>query len=183
MGYQDLTQKDTHTLKKWIVLLLVISCITTISLYVSYSPNDHKQLRTAAELDSLIQVNFDRFNITENQFRTHTVEIDSLNRRKIFFVRVPPGFSKTEWHYELHKLVHPYGVSTPARVIFPEQDMRIFLAHNFNIVRTIEMRTDTSLAGQTGSDGRYLYTDTINLFSHMYIQQSNQIEPFITGYK
>lgn len=157
MGYQDLSKKDTHSLKKWIVFLLVISCIITIFLYLSYSQVDHKQLRRVAELDSLIQVNFDRFNISRNQFRTHTIEIDSLYRRKIFLVNVPPGFSKTEWHYKLDKLVRPYGISTPAKVIFPEQNMRIYLVHNFNIVRTVDLRTDTSLVNQTDIGHRVLF--------------------------
>jgi len=148
MGYQDLPPRDTLTLKKWIVFLLVLSCGTTLFLYISYSPDNQKQLKTAAQLDSLIQVNFDRFNIHSSQFRIHTIPIDPLNQRKIFYVRVPPDLSKTRWHYELDKLVRPYGVSTPARVIFPEQKMQIYLAYNFNIVRTIELRTDTSLANQ-----------------------------------
>jgi len=73
MGYQDLPTRDTLTLKKWIVLLLVLSCVTTLFLFISYSPDSQKQLKSAAQLDSLIQVNFDRFNINASQFRTHTI--------------------------------------------------------------------------------------------------------------
>ncbi len=136
---------NQNKLKTWIVILLAVSCITALVLYFSYSPPEHKRFQSSAELDSLITLNFDRFNISDNQIRVRTVEIDTATIRKVYSVRVPPGFSKTQWHYELDKMLRPYRSSTPARVIFPERHLRIHITYGPNIVRTIQMQTDPSL--------------------------------------
>jgi hypothetical protein len=157
---------NRHQLKKWVTSLLTISCITSVFLFFSYSPEDQKRFRTATEIDSLITHNFNRFNINNSQVRSFTVNIDSIRLRRIFNVRVPPGFSKTQWHYELDKQLRPYRVSTPARVIFPEQHLRIHITYGPNIVRTIQMQTDPGLV---------LYRDFVSLILVFDSPPSNNI--------
>jgi hypothetical protein len=131
--------------KKWVVILLLISCIAAFLLHVTYSPQALDQFRHSAEIDSLITLNFDRFNISSSQVRTRTIVLDTTSARKVYTVRVPPGFSKTQWHYELDKLMQPYRSATPARVIFPDQHLRIHVTYGTNVVRTIQLQTDPDL--------------------------------------
>jgi hypothetical protein len=145
MDNPDVSEVSKINQKKWVVTLLVISCITTLLLHFTYAPDSRSHFRSSADIDSLIAVNLDRFNISENQVRTSTVVLDTMSARKIYSVRVPPGFSKTQWHYELDKLLQPYQSATPARVIFPDRHLRIHVTYGTNIVRTIQLQTDPNL--------------------------------------
>src|SRR5690625_421794 len=134
-----------HILKRWIVVLLAVSTLAALTLNFSYSPSELKQLHRADQIDSLIQTQFDQFGIHSEQVRLQTVRIDSLGSRKIYTVDVPPGFSKTRWHYELDREVKPYRLQTPANVIFPERNLRIHLYNGLNVVRTIHLRENDEL--------------------------------------
>ncbi|MEX0993974.1 MAG: hypothetical protein WD599_00510 [Balneolaceae bacterium] len=131
--------------KKWIVLLLSVSCLVSIFLYLSYQPAGNLQLKNTGQVDSLITRLFDRFNISAEQIRKRPIRIDTLTARVVYTVNVPPGFSKTRWHFELDKEVREYGIQTPARVTFPEQSMQIHLTYGTNIIRSVLFRTDPDL--------------------------------------
>ncbi len=139
---------NAATRKRWIVLLLVASCLAGGILLLTWTPQEYQILRSPAQLDSLIELNLERFQVEDQRVRTTSIRLDTTEVRRIYNLRLPPHISKTQWHYELDKLVRPYGVSTPARVIFPEQDMRIHLAYRENILRTLHIRSDPS--GDTG---------------------------------
>ncbi|MEX1062287.1 MAG: hypothetical protein WEC12_01680 [Balneolaceae bacterium] len=132
-------------MKRWIAGLLAISCTAAFFLFIDDSSSGDRQFMSAAEIDDLIQQTFDRFNLPPDQIRTRTIRIDTSASRKEYTVDVAPGFSKTQWHYELARLLKPYNSDTPARVFFPDRDMRIFVTYGSNIVRTIRLQTDPDL--------------------------------------
>jgi len=134
-----------HILKRWIVVLLAVSTLAALTLNFSYSPSELKQLHRADQIDSLIQFQLEQFDITDEQVRMQTISIDSVTQRKIYTVEVPPGFSKTRWHYELDREMRPYRLATPAKVIFPERNLRIHLYNGLNVVRTIHLRENDEL--------------------------------------
>lgn len=76
------------------------------------------------------------------------VELDSLNRRKVYRVRVPAGFSKTQLHHEIHQTFFEYNVDAPAKVVFPEKDFHIQLLKNNTVFTTIKLQTDPDLVLQ-----------------------------------
>lgn len=139
------TENNQNRLKKWIVLLLAVSCFASVLLYFSYSPFGNTEIRNSEQVDSLIARTLSRFNVTEKQIRKRSVVIDSIPVREVYTVDVPPGFSKTQWHYELDKQVQPYGMRTPSKVQFPEKDIQIHLTHGTNIIRSVVLRTDPEL--------------------------------------
>jgi len=134
--------------KKLIVLLLVVSCFATAALHVQLDPKKSVKLNSVAQIDSLItQTRYD-FRITSDQVSLRTIEIDSLFSRKIYTLRVPPGFSKTTFHHHLRSRLYPLNVQTYGLVQFPEQNMDLHIAYNQTIHRTVQLRTDSNLKGQ-----------------------------------
>lgn len=145
MSSSESSPRDRRSLKKWIVLLLAVSCLVTIILYSTHTPPNHQHLRSGAQVDSLIELSLARFNIPDSQIRKRSVEIDSARTRNVYTVNVPPGFSKTQWHFELDKLIRPYSASTPARIEFPDRSLRMHVRYGNNVIRTVYMRTDEDL--------------------------------------
>jgi hypothetical protein len=131
--------------KKWVVLLLIAACIFSGALLLTTEPVVVKKLERASQIDSLITQTFDLMNISEQQVRRRTIQIDSVFARQVYTVDVPRGFSKTQFHYELDKVLRPYQVETPSRVIFPERDMHIHLLYRNTIQRSVILRTDPEL--------------------------------------
>ncbi|GAB5409468.1 MAG: hypothetical protein BalsKO_18330 [Balneolaceae bacterium] len=130
--------------KKIITALLFVACILS-GIIIAYSPTFiPNKITSEAELDSLILLTFDDSNLRNNQVRTFTIELDSSFSRKIYRVMVPPSFSKTSFHLDLHKRFHPLGLTTPSRVVFPESDMNIYIEYKSTIFRTIRLITDAS---------------------------------------
>ncbi|MEX2601642.1 MAG: hypothetical protein WD355_08345, partial [Balneolaceae bacterium] len=131
--------------KKWLVLLLAISCLSSVILFFVWSPDSRYQLRESSQIDSLITLSFSRFHLPDNQIRSQTVRISPEFSRTVYTVNVPPGFSQTQYHYRLNEILRMYALQTPAKVQFPEQDIRIHITHGTTVVRTIQLRTDPNL--------------------------------------
>ena len=107
-----------------------------------------RYLNSYAEADSLLKKNLQTFNISDRQVSTKVVQLDSLNKRKVYHVRVPAGFSKTQLHHEIHQTFFEYNVNTPAKVVFPEKDFHIQLIKNNTVFTTIKLQTDPDLVLQ-----------------------------------
>jgi hypothetical protein len=107
-----------------------------------------KRLTSFAQADSLIQAEFDDFNIQEQQIQITTTNIDSNLTRKTYHVRLPYTFSKTQFHAALNDRFHRYAVKTPARVTFPQQNVDIHLTFRGTVLRTISLQTDPELVAQ-----------------------------------
>lgn len=134
--------------KYLIVFLLSGACLISIFLLIDSSGSAIKFLNSYAEADSLLKRNLQTFNISDNQINDRVVELDSLNRRKIYHVRVPAGFSKTQLHHEIHQTFFEYNVDAPAKVVFPEKDFHIQLIKNNTVFTTIKLQTDPDLVLQ-----------------------------------
>ncbi len=129
--------------KKVVTILLLFACLLSAVILAytpTYIPNT---VNTEAELDSLIQLSFEDADLLRGQIRTFNVEIDSSFTRKVYRVEVPPAFSKTSYHLQLHHRLFPLGLNTPSTVVFPEEDMNIYVEHKGTVFRTIRLITKT----------------------------------------
>lgn len=131
--------------KRFIAILLLISCF--ISGYMLFATSDGgiKRLRTLAQADSLIQDELRDFNISDQQIRVTHIQVDSNFSRKIYHVGLPYRFSKTQFHAELNNRLYEFGVKTPAQVTFPEKNVDIHLLYRGTVIRTISLQTDPEL--------------------------------------
>ncbi|MEL7833918.1 hypothetical protein [Fodinibius sp. Rm-B-1B1-1] len=135
--------------KRIIAALLFISCIISGTILFSTANQPIDALESFAQADSLIENQFERFNISEQQVTVATTRVDSNFYRKTYYVALPYQFSKTQFHAALNNRFHRYSVETPARVTFPQQDVNIQLAYRGTVIRTISLQTDPELAMET----------------------------------
>ena len=131
--------------KYLIVFLLFGTCLASAFLLLQSTGFTQKNLNTLAEADSLLKRNFSTFNISAKQVREDYIELDSVNKRKLYRVQVPEGFSKTQLHYEIHNTFQVYDVSSPTKVTFPEKDFHIHLMKNHTVFATVRLQTDPDL--------------------------------------
>ncbi len=134
--------------KKFIVILLLVSCFISGYILLNAPSSNTKQLQSLAHADSLIQNQLENFNISNDQITITTTPVDSNFIRKTYTIGVPYGFSKTQFHAELNHFLHPYDINTPARVTFPAQDINIQLSYRDAVIRTISLQTDAELSLQ-----------------------------------
>lgn len=114
-------------------------------LFFSFSAPT-KSLQSFAQVDSLIQQQFSRFNIDNEQVLKTSTRIDSSFSRKTYTVGLPYRFSKTQFHAELNTTLYPYKIETPAQVTFPEKNVNIHLSYQGTVIRTISLQTDPELS-------------------------------------
>lgn len=95
----------------------------------------------ADNLDSLITSSLKAEPSIGSSFRIYKIEVDSNFTRTVYRVPVHPTFSKTMFHFGLHKQLSKYEIESPAKVIFPERDMNIYIYDNGTIKSTIRLIT------------------------------------------
>lgn len=139
---------QTEGQRKFIVLLLALSCIISIYLFINTNPVSPKKLTDGAQIDSLISMSLEEFNIESSQIRRRNIQVDSVFTRSVYNIRVAPNFSKTTLHYTLQQELWPYNVKPAAQVRFPEKDLRMHLLYNDQIYRTIIVSEDQELTLQ-----------------------------------
>lgn len=131
--------------KGWVTLLLILCCFLAIALHIQLEFDQPRVLHSGAQLDSLIaQTTYD-FRIPADQVRIQTIELDSVFRRKVYTINVPPRFSKTTFHHHLNARVTPLDVSMYGTVEFPEQDLNLNLIYYNTVHRTIKIQVDPDL--------------------------------------
>lgn len=131
-----------YTKKRFLVWLLFFSCIAALIFFLNTEPPEKKYLRSVSQIDSLITLTLDQHQLTSNQIRVRTLEIDSLFSRKIYQVEIPPTFSKTSFHYALHQNIWPYEAKTVAQVQFPERNLRIHILVNDKVHRSLFIQSN-----------------------------------------
>ncbi len=134
--------------RKLIVILLALSCFLAGYLLINTTPVSQKKLVHSSQIDSLITLTLQDFNISQDQIRKRDIQVDSVFSRSVYTVRVAPNFSKTTLHYTLKEELWPYKVNPIATVQFPERDMRLHLFVNDQIHRTLIIRDDHDLTLQ-----------------------------------
>lgn len=137
--------------KRFIAVLLLVSCFISGYMLFQTSEGGTKHLRSLAQADSLIQKKLSDFNIGEHQIRTTNTRAGSSLTRKTYHVGLPYGVSKTQLHAELNNIFYDYSISTPAKVTFPEQSVDIHLLSHGTVIRTISLYTDPDLSMPSNS--------------------------------
>ena len=128
-----------------LVILLIFACVSSAYLLISIPSTTPMHITSQEHLDEVIQQGLHEQGIADEHFRVYTAIQDSLFTRKVYQIDTPPSFSKTTLHYELHKLLHEYGVQLPGKVQFPEQDLHLYVKVNGTIFRTLRVRTNPDL--------------------------------------
>lgn len=124
-----------------ITILLSLSCIASVVILAAAPSNKSIDYSAADNLDSLLTNTFKEEPLIGTNFRTYTIEVDSNFTRTVYRVPVHPSFSKTTFHYSLHKNLSRLGIDSPAKVLFPEKDMNIYIYDNGTIKSTIRLIT------------------------------------------
>ncbi len=138
--------------KKLVASLLFICCLAGAGLLLSASPAAEKRLQSFVQIDSLIVDTLGKFGVNRRQISSHKTEIDSLFQRKTFTATVTKKIPETKLHLALKHVFQPYNISLPARVLFPDKDLRIHFSFKNTVIRTLLIdveEPDTALAGQT----------------------------------
>jgi len=136
---------QSESRRKFIVILLALSCILATYLLIGTSPITQKKLVHSSQIDSLITLTLEDFNIAPNQVRKSDIQIDSVFSRSVYNIRVAPNFSKTTLHYTMKEELWPYRINPIAKVEFPDRDMRLHLLVNEQIYRTLIIQDDQDL--------------------------------------
>lgn len=136
---------EKNTGKKIITILLALSCIVSGIIIASTPTPKNYQLKHIQQLDSLIQLNFNKYLIIEDQIQRTSVSVDTILTRKHYRIEVPSYFSKTRFHIALHHSLIPYGVETPAEVHFPSTDLNIYVYDEETVLRTLHLTTNPEL--------------------------------------
>ncbi|MCG8373563.1 MAG: hypothetical protein MI700_08530 [Balneolales bacterium] len=126
--------------------LLVSACILSGIMLAATPPPENQFVKTEAELDSLILETLEISGL-KNNYRVSSIELDSILTRKTYRIDTNPGFSKTSFHIELKKKLYPYNIEVPARVVFPEEDMNIYVVHEGTVFRTLRLATKEDTDG------------------------------------
>lgn len=95
----------------------------------------------AENLDSLIASALSQEPGIGSNFRRYDIEVDSNFTRTVYRVPVHPTFSKTMFHYSLHQALSQLKIESPAKVLFPERDMNIYIYDSGTIRSTIRLIT------------------------------------------
>ncbi len=131
--------------KLTVVVLLILSSVASGWLLFSHNPSGNKTLRSISEVDSLLQEHFNRFNINSREITQVHHTVDSGFTRKEYYLKVPPSFSQTQFHANLHRNLHTYDIRTPASVDMENQNMTIHLYYGEAVIRSLHLRMEPSL--------------------------------------
>ncbi len=128
--------------KKILLGLLAGSCLVVFLTLVFYPADEHSPLQHLSQADSLIQEELSRFRVPSDRIRTINYPVTDDFTRKRYIVLLPPGVSKTHFHSELNRKLHPYRVETVGFADVPEGEVNVLILFENKIIRTIELRTD-----------------------------------------
>ncbi len=122
--------------------MLFVCCVFCGWLLLSASSAPEKKLRGFAQFDSLIVETLNSFGLNRQQITHFKTTVDSTFQRKTFTVTVSKKFPETKLHLALKQTFYPYDVLVPARVLFPDKDLRIQFYFKNTVVRTLLINTE-----------------------------------------
>lgn len=128
--------------KSILTILLLLSCIASAVILAAVPAYIPSKIGLDEDLDSIISRNFEDHFIPKKDIRKFTIEVDTTFTRSVYRVKVPSSFSKTMFHFDLHQSLFEYDISTPARVLFPQRDMNIYIVDKGTIRSTIRLLTE-----------------------------------------
>lgn len=124
-----------------ITILLSLSCIASVVILAAAPAHKSIDYSAADNLDSLLTNAFKENPLIGSNFRKYIIKVDSNFTRTVYRVPVHPSFSKTMFHYSLHKNLSRFDIESPAKVLFPERDMNIYIYDGGTIKSTIRLIT------------------------------------------
>lgn len=127
--------------KPLITVLLALSCIISVIILAATPVHKSINFDVNKDLDSLITSAFENEPLIGINYRRFNIEVDSLFTRTVYRVPVHPTFSKTMFHYHLHQALNKFEITSPAKVIFPDRDMNIYVYDNGTVRSTIRLIT------------------------------------------
>ena len=130
--------------KKIITALLALSCLISGLLLLFMEAPSQQAYKNLDDIDDIIFEELEAFNVTRDQIRIRTVEIDSTFSRKTFIFALHPSYSKTLIHQQIHAQLYALEIDTPAKVNMREDELSIYLYSNNTVFRTIHILTDNS---------------------------------------
>ena len=124
-----------------ITILLSLSCIASVVILIATPAHKSIDYSAANNLDSLLVNTFKADPLIGSNFRKYNIKVDSNFTRTVYRIPVHPSFSKTTFHYSLHKNLSRFDIESPAKVLFPERDMHIYIYDSGTIKSTIRLIT------------------------------------------
>jgi hypothetical protein len=130
----------TKRSKKQIIAgLLFACCIASAILLFTMPSGPNRSLDNPSQADSLLHLTFHKFDLKKGQIYTDSIKVDSNFVRKNYVISAGPNFPTTKFHVALNNQLHSYNIKLPARVIFPDQGIRIQLIYHHTIITTIKL--------------------------------------------
>ena len=127
--------------RKTLTILLFLACTLSSAILILSPETTPSSVRTTAQLDSLIVLSLQENGYDNGTYRIFNIPVDSDFSRKTYRLELHPSISKTSLHLNLHQRMLPFGIHTPARVVFPEKDMSIYFTYDGTIFRTLKLTT------------------------------------------
>ena len=130
-----------------IVVTLLVLCIAATGVLL-YNPEivAPADLPDLASVDEIVRSELTEFNIKNSQITERSAGVSGAFNRTIMTISVPSEFSKTFLHSELAHKLHGLGVATPSTVNMQDDQMNIHLYWRNTVVRTLELRTSSSVS-------------------------------------
>jgi len=125
--------------KKWLVILMFLSCLLSGFILFVAEPPESNTIRSLAELDQVINTQFEYFRSEHDRMRTHNTIVDSLFTRKNFILQVKPDFPSTAFHAAIAEQLQPKGIEIHGQRTFPERKLHLKLLLSGKLVRTIDI--------------------------------------------
>lgn len=155
-----------------IAIFLFIASILAIILLGNSSNQDRLKLNELVRIDSLILQELNSFNIQKKHITSKKITVNHFSRIH-YTVKVPRQLSKTLVQTDLHYRFYPMDVQVPAKVVLPERDLLIYFYTAGTVIRSIELKTDTSFAVNTYSGSLFFVMD--ESVSTDIIEQANDL--------
>ncbi|WP_026167277.1 hypothetical protein [Balneola vulgaris] len=127
--------------KSLTTILLALLCVVSMVILVFAKPIEKIDPSELMDLNELIETKLIEDPVIGSNYRTYKIEVDSSFTRTVYRVPVPPSFSKTVFHFDLHKSLTDLKLASPAKVLFPEKDMNIYVYDGNTIRSTIRLIT------------------------------------------
>lgn len=146
--------------KKFIASLLCVCCLAAGWAFLTASTAAKKRLKGVQQIDALIVDALHKYGFTRKEIDKYKVSVDSTFQRKVFLVTVRENFPETRLHVTLKQAFEGYNIWLPARVLFPEKDLHIYLSYKGTILRTIIVdieKPDESSGGSLAITFDYYY--------------------------
>lgn len=125
--------------KKWIVFILLMSCISSALLLISIPKHEDQSLKNLDEIDYLIQSVLANIDTNEKTVRRTAIQVDSIFSRKHYQINTVRDFPITAFHAQLALPLQEKNVFVTGTRHFPERTLKLRFIYGTKVVRTVEL--------------------------------------------